>query len=154
MTTNPNTVTVKAKYLRHSARKLAPMLKLVRGKKLTVAIDQTSVWPQQSAQMVNKLLKSAASAAEAKEFNRDELIVTELMASNGPKVKRIRANARGRANRYIKHLAHLKLVVGPAIADKTPVRTEEPTTQEAKAKTVTPTTTVRSRSGKALKENK
>lgn len=104
-------VTIKLKMVRHSARKLAPVTKIVQGKNLLDAINQTAVMPQHSAHEINKALKMAQAAATQKEFKADDLIVAQIFATQGPKIRRQRPNARGRANRYLKHLAHLTVIV-------------------------------------------
>lgn len=103
-------VTIKLKYLRHSARKLRPVTRLMAGKSLDLAIRETAVMPQDSAGFINKALRMAKSAAEQKALTGDNVIVTQIFATTGPKIKRIRANARGRTNAYKKHLAHLTVV--------------------------------------------
>lgn len=103
-------VTIKLKYLRHSARKLRPVTRLMAGKSLDLAIRETAVMPQDSAGFINKALRMAKSAAEQKALTSDNVIVTQIFATTGPKIKRIRANARGRTNAYKKHLAHLTVV--------------------------------------------
>jgi large subunit ribosomal protein L22 len=105
-------VTVKLRYLRHSAKKLRPYTRMFAGKNLESAINKTMIMPQDSARYIHKALLMARAAAELKEFDRDTLVITEIMANEGPRIKRSRANARGRSNRYIKHLAHLVISVG------------------------------------------
>jgi len=107
-------VTVKLRMVRHSARKLAPVTKIVQGRPLIDAINQTALMPQHSAHEVNKLLKMAQAAALSKEFKAEELVISQIFATQGPKIRRQRPNARGRANRYLKHLAHLTVIVDQA----------------------------------------
>ncbi len=129
-------VVIKLKMVRHSARKLAPVTKLVQGKALVDAINQTAVMPQHSAHEVNKALKMAQAAATGKEFKAEELVVAQIFATQGPKIRRQRPNARGRANRYLKHLAHITVVVDqakPKKAKQAPVKKAE-TKAEVKEK--------------------
>lgn len=104
-------VTIKLKMVRHSARKLAPVTKIIQGKNLLDAINQTAVMSQHSAHEINKALKMARAAATQKEFKADEMVVAQIFATQGPKIRRQRPNARGRANRYLKHLAHITVIV-------------------------------------------
>lgn len=104
-------VTIKLNYVRHSAKKLRPYTRHFAGKGLEAAIDQSSVMPQDSAKFINKALKMAKAAAEAKEFTAKDMVIKEIMATEGPKIKRMRPNARGRSNSYQKHLAHLVVTV-------------------------------------------
>jgi large subunit ribosomal protein L22 len=105
-------VTVKLKYLRHSARKLQPVARLMLGKNLHDALNATTVMPQHAAMQINKALRMAEAAAKQKEYDLGKLVIEQIFAVPGPKIRRTRPNARGRANRYIKHLAHLCVTVG------------------------------------------
>jgi large subunit ribosomal protein L22 len=134
-------VTIKLRYLRHSARKLTPYTRLFFGKNLEQAIAQTSVMVADSAKYINKGLLMAKSAAIAKEFDTDNMVISEIFATIGPKVKRSRANSRGRSNAYLKHLAHLQISIdnAPAIVEKPArkvvkkaVKTEQPVIKESK----------------------
>ena len=107
-------VTIRLKYIRHSARKLGPILKQFRGQNLEKSIDKLAVYPQDSARFLRQALKSAKSAAQEKSMDLPNLVLTVASATPGPKLKRIRANARGRTNRYQKHLAHLIVSVATA----------------------------------------
>lgn len=104
-------IKVKLNYVRHSARKLRPVLSVFVGQKLETAIDKTSIMAQDSAQMLNKTLRMARAAAEEKEFSANDMVVSQAYATEGPRIKRSRANARGRTNRYIKHLAHITVML-------------------------------------------
>lgn len=107
-------VTVKLRFIRHSARKLAPVVRMFKGKNLEKSIEETSIMPQHSAMFLNKVFKMAKAAATSKEFNPKKLIVSSITATSGPKIKRMRPNARGRSNAYVKHLAHLIVTVDEA----------------------------------------
>lgn len=102
---------VSLRYQRHSLRKLQPLTRLVSGKGLTEALKLTKLIGTQSAVLVHKALMMAGSASESKEMDRDKLFVSGIWANEGPKIKRIRPNARFRSNRYQKHLAHITVEV-------------------------------------------
>lgn len=106
------TVTIKLKFLRHSARKLNPVARVLRGKKLDDALNLSSVIVSDSAVYANKALKMAASALKDKSLKPENAFVEQIFALSGPKIKRVRPNARGRANSYQKHLAHLVVILG------------------------------------------
>jgi large subunit ribosomal protein L22 len=78
---------------------------------LESAIDKTSIMSQDSAQFLHKTLKMAKSAAEQKEFSSNDMVVSQAFATEGPRIKRTRPNARGRSNRYIKHVAHITVML-------------------------------------------
>lgn len=115
-------IKVKSNYVRHSARKLRPVLSVFVGQKLESALDITSLMAQDSARMLHKTLKMAKAAADEKEFSAGDMVVSQVFATEGPRIKRSRANSRGRTNRYVKHLAHITVML-----------------EERKDKSVTPT---------------
>lgn len=123
-------VTVKLRYVRHSARKLRPVGRLFVGKNLEQAIDTSSLMPQQSAYFFNKAFKMAKAAATAKEFSPEKLVVTTISATEGPRIKRVRPNARGRANAYQKHLAHIAVTVAEMEKTAKPKKTVKTTKEK------------------------
>ncbi|KKU44163.1 MAG: 50S ribosomal protein L22 [Berkelbacteria bacterium GW2011_GWA2_46_7] len=116
-------IKVRLNYVRHSARKLRPVLSVFVGQKLEAAIDKTSIMAQDSALMLNKTLRMARAAAEEKEFSANDMVVSQAYATEGPRIKRSRANARGRTNRYIKHLAHITVMLEERKGSKPAVAT-------------------------------
>lgn len=123
-------VTVKLNFVRHSARKIQPVARIFRGKNLERSIIESSLMSQDSASFLNKAFKMAKAAASAKEFDADKLIISAISATTGPKIRRVRPNARGRANAYKKHLAHILVTVEPA---KEPVTTKSTKAKNRKA---------------------
>ena len=105
------TVQVKLNFVRHSARKLRPVLSVFVGQPLETALDKSSIMAQDSARFLHKTLKMAKSAAEASQFNASDMVVSQAFATEGPRIKRTRPNARGRSNRYIKHVAHITVML-------------------------------------------
>lgn len=104
-------VIIKLNSIRHSQRKLSPVARLFVGKKLVDAIKTTKLVSNQSSKLINKALETALAVAKQKEFTPESLYIKEIFATPGRSIKRIRANARGRTNRYQKHLAHLVVKV-------------------------------------------
>ncbi|MPN51838.1 50S ribosomal protein L22 [bioreactor metagenome] len=101
-----------AKYVRISSRKVRVVLDLVRGKNVNEAFAILNYTPQNSATVVNKVLKSATANAE-NNLNLDvnKLYVAEAYANQGPTLKRFRARAQGRAYSIMKRTSHITLVV-------------------------------------------
>lgn len=124
-------VTIKLKYIRHSARKLAPVARMFTGKNLERSIEKTSIMPQHSAGFLNKAFKMAKAAAVSKEFDAEKLIVSTISTTTGPKIKRMRPNARGRSNAYIKHLAHISVTVDES-SEKTKKKAKKVVKKESK----------------------
>ena len=77
-----------AKYVRMSPIKLKPVTDLVRGKDLNEALNILKFTPGKGAEIVEKVVKSAAANADVKEMNTDNLYVAEVYANQGPTMKR------------------------------------------------------------------
>ena len=78
-----------AKYVRMSPIKLIPVTNLVRGKNLGEALTILKFTPGKGAELVEKVVKSAAANAENNfDMNVDKLYVAEVYAHQGPTMKR------------------------------------------------------------------
>jgi len=97
-----------AKYVRMSPIKLKPVTNLVRGKNLGEALTILKFTPGKGAEIVEKVVKSAAANAENNfDMNVDKLYVAEVYANQGPIMKRWRAGAQGRASMIYKRSSHV-----------------------------------------------
>jgi large subunit ribosomal protein L22 len=108
-----------ARFVRMSAKKVRPVLDLVRGEPLGTADEILQFTPREAARAVRKVLNSAAANA----VNNDSLPVEELFvaacyADEGPTIKRFRPRARGRATRINKRTCHITVVVDRMPADE------------------------------------
>ena len=96
-----------AKYVRMSPSKLKPVVDLVRGKDLNEALNILKFTPGKGAEIVEKVVKSAAANADVKEMDADSLYVSEIYAHQGPTMKRWKAGAQGRASIILKRSSHV-----------------------------------------------
>ena len=96
-----------AKYVKMSPIKLKPVTDLVRGKDLDEALNILKFTPGKGAEIVEKVVKSAAANADVKEMNTDNLYVAEVYAHQGPTMKRWRAGSQGRASIILKRSSHV-----------------------------------------------
>ena len=96
-----------AKYVRMSPSKLKPVVDLVRGKDLNEALNILKFTPGKGAEIVEKVVKSAAANADVKEMDEDSLYVSEIYAHQGPTMKRWKAGAQGRASIILKRSSHV-----------------------------------------------
>ena len=87
--------------------KLKPVTDLVRGKDLNEALNILKFTPGKGAEIVEKVVKSAAANADVKEMNTDNLYVAEVYANQGPTMKRWRAGSQGRASIILKRSSHV-----------------------------------------------
>ena len=101
-----------AKYVRMSPIKLKPVTDLVRGKDLDEALTILMFTPGKGAELVEKVVKSAAANAENNfDLNREDLYVAEVNANQGPTMKRWRAGAKGRGMKILKRSSHISVVL-------------------------------------------
>lgn len=97
-----------AKYVRMSPIKLKPVTDLVRGKGLNEALTILKFTSGKGAELVEKVVKSAAANAENNfDMNPEDLYVAEVYAHQGPTMKRWRAGAQGRASMILKRSSHI-----------------------------------------------
>ena len=88
----------KVKYARISSSKVMIVVDLIRGKSVTDAMAILKATPKAASPIVEKLLNSAIANAENNQgLLRDDLIVAEVFADQGPTLKRFRPRAQGRA---------------------------------------------------------
>jgi len=104
----------KVKYIRQSPYKVRFVLDSIRGKKVDYALDFLQFSNKKAARFISKALKSAISNHSQKDENFDpsSIYVKEAYVDEGPKIKRFRPSAMGRASRILKRTSHLTVVVG------------------------------------------
>ncbi len=101
-----------AKYVRMSPSKLKPVADLVRGKDLKEAQTILKFTPGKSAELVEKVVQSAAANAENNfEMDPANCYVAEIYVNQGPTMKRWRAGAQGRAGKILKRSSHIGVVI-------------------------------------------
>ncbi|MDO4721171.1 MAG: 50S ribosomal protein L22 [Peptostreptococcaceae bacterium] len=101
-----------AKFVRTSPRKAGVICSLVRGKNIDEALAILKYMPQSSADIIAKVVKSAAANAE-NNFDMDpkKLYIAEVYANQGPTLKRFMPRAQGRATAIRKRTSHIGVVV-------------------------------------------
>jgi len=102
----------KLKYARISAQKARLVADQIRGLHVEKALNLLNFSPKKGAALIKKVLESAIANAEHNEgADIDELKVAVVKVDEGPTMKRIRARAKGRANRIMKRTSHISLTV-------------------------------------------
>jgi large subunit ribosomal protein L22 len=105
-------VRAETKYLRISPQKVRKIIGAVKGKPVETAIETLKFMPQKSAALLGKTLQSAvANADQREEIDVDQLVVRNVLANEGPTLKRFRARARGRGTRILKRTTHLTVIL-------------------------------------------
>jgi large subunit ribosomal protein L22 len=100
------------KSVRISPRKVGVVAALVRGRSVIDALTILDHTPRRAAVAVKKTVRSAQANAEHNHnYKPDTLFISEISVTTGPRFKRFRAAARGRANRYQHKTSHIRVVV-------------------------------------------
>ena len=105
-------VIAKAKDIGVSPRKMRLLVNMVRGKKVDEALTILNFAPTPKAQIVAKVVKSAAANAENNfQMSPQDLKVVDIFADEARTLKRFRPRARGRANPILKRSSHITVIV-------------------------------------------
>lgn len=105
-------VRAKLKYLRIAPRKVRLVADLIRGKKIKEAQMLLDFSPKKATRPLRKLLDSAvANAKNNFRLEEEDLHISKIRVDEGPKLKRWRPRARGRANEIQKKTSHITLVL-------------------------------------------
>jgi large subunit ribosomal protein L22 len=101
-----------SKYVRVSPQKTRLVADMVRGKKVDEALILLRFTPKKSGRLITKVLRSAmANAENAKSFDLEKLYIKIIKIDQGPRLKRFRPRAMGRATRIIKPSSHITVVL-------------------------------------------
>jgi len=118
------------RYLRMSPRKVRLVVDLIRGLTVDQALTQLSILPKAAARPVRKLVESAvANAKHNWQLDPKSMLVKAIMVNQGPRLKRFRARAFGRAAEISKDSCHITVVLeDQAKTDAPATKTGQPTT--------------------------
>lgn len=104
--------------LRHthiSPQRLRLMADLIRGLPVDRALNTLAFSNKKAAPILKKVLESAIANAEHNDgADIDALKVAAVWVNQGPPMKRLRARARGRADRIMKRTSHVTVSVAEA----------------------------------------
>jgi large subunit ribosomal protein L22 len=100
------------KNIGYSAYKMRRIIDLIRSKSVNDARLQLSMLGTPVAKEILKILNSAiANASNNESISEEELYVTKIFADNGPRLKRFKPKARGRAGAFDRPSSHLTIEV-------------------------------------------
>lgn len=101
-----------SKYVRISPQKVRELVDAIKGKPVEAALGTLKFMPLKAAAMVEKTLRSAvANADQNAGIDVDNLVVRNIIADQGPVLKRFRARARGRGARILKRTSHITVIL-------------------------------------------
>ena len=109
------------KYLMGSPHKVRPVADIVRRKPYPEAISILVNMPQKGARYIYKTVKSAAASAlnQNKKLDEDMLYIREIYIDDGPRLKRIWYRGRGKADRLLKRMCHITVVIDETVQTAT-----------------------------------
>lgn len=127
-------VTAIAKGVRMSPRKVGVVASLVRGRTVEDALIILQHTPRAAAKPVKKVIESArANADHNHNLKPDTLQLVSIQVSPGPRFKRYRPAAHGRALPFQRRTSHIHVVVdGEVRAPKKPAAKKTDAKKEAK----------------------
>ncbi len=95
-----------------SARKIRPLVDMVRGKKVDEALTILRFTPTPNARVVAKVVKSAAANAENNfQMSPSDLKIVSIFADDAQTLKRHRPRARARTSPILKRSSHITVIV-------------------------------------------
>jgi len=101
-----------AKYIRISPQKVRLIIDAVKGKPVEAGLDLLKFMPQKAATIIEKVIRSAiANADQYPDIDVDSLVIRNIIADQGPTLKRFRARARGRGTRILKRTTHITVIL-------------------------------------------
>ena len=100
------------RYVRISSQKVRKIIGAVKGKPVGVGLNILKFMPHKAASIVAKVVSSAvANADQNSDIDVDSLVISNVIADQGPTLKRFKARARGRGTRILKRSSHITVVL-------------------------------------------
>ena len=103
-------VLAKAKYVRHSPRKVREIVKPLIGREANEALSIVKNIQKRASKTIEKVIKSAISNAEQKSAESGWKI-KNIIVNDGPALKRFRAATMGRAVMIKRRTSHITVVL-------------------------------------------
>ena len=109
---NSHSVKAVAKYIRMSPHKIRRVIDQIRGRSYQEALMILEFLPYNAGGPIWQVVHSAAANAKHNYgLNKKKLIIDEIFANEGPKLKRLRPRAQGRAYKIIKPTCHITVII-------------------------------------------
>ncbi len=101
-----------SKYVRISPNKVRKVVDAIKGKPVESGLQTLKFMPQKSAGILAKVINSAvANADQNADLDVDLLVIRNILADQGPTLKRWKARARGRGTRILKRTSHITVIL-------------------------------------------
>lgn len=109
---NNQSVKAVAKYIRMSPNKVRRVLDQIRGRSYQEALMILEFLPYDAGGPVWQVVHSAAANAKHNyNLDKKKLVIGEIFADEGPRLKRIRPRAQGRAYKIWKPTCHITVIM-------------------------------------------
>lgn len=99
------------KFIRLSPTKARLVAREVQGQNAEAALAALEFMPNKAAGIIAKVITSAVANAG---LEADEAVITSCRVDQGPRLKRFKPRARGRATRIMKPTSHIMVEVSTA----------------------------------------
>jgi len=99
------------KFFRMSPRKLRLIVPLIKKMSPAEAFEKLPYVNKRAAGSLRKVIGTAIANAKQEGITEDKLTFKEIQIGEGPRLKRWRAGARGRAKPYQKLMSHIRVVL-------------------------------------------
>ncbi len=96
---------------RIAPRKVRVVIDHIKGKTAEEALTILKFMPKKAAYILYKMLYAAVANAENQGVDIDRLIVANVTADDGMRMKRIKPRAMGRAYRILKRFSNIKVTM-------------------------------------------
>jgi len=101
-----------AKYIRISPHKIRKVLNQIRGRSYEETLMILEFLPFESTNIIWQVVYSVAANAKTNhKLNKKTLLIDQIFANEGPKLKRIKSRAQGRAYKILKPTSHITVIV-------------------------------------------
>ena len=101
-----------AKYIRISPHKVRRILDQIRGRSYQETLMILEFLPYQATGPIWQIVHSvAANAKHNYSLDKKSLIIDQIFADEGPKLKRMRPRAQGRPYKILKPTCHITIIV-------------------------------------------
>ncbi len=138
------------RFIRGSGKKYRQVVDLIRGMRANEALAYLRFVNKRAAHYIGKVLASAIANAKNKGLDVESLVIARITADDGPRWKRFRAAAFGRATEVLKRTSHIRIELDSAVAGEV-VKAAPEQVQEKKVPIKRPRISLRRRPAKAKK---
>jgi len=108
--------TAKLRFVRSSPQKMRLVADQIRGLPVARALHLLEYSNKKAATIIKKVLESAIHNAEHNNgADVDDLKVATIFVDQGPTLKRLQTRARGRADRILKPMSHVTVIVAETV---------------------------------------